>query len=144
MGKMPLKLYQEDESGGRVRAPTDETADLLMYRPNPIMTPSTFWSTIETNCEHYGNAYVWIQTQFVQKGSKYGGKYIVKGFWPMQSDCVDVLMDDTGVFGAKGQLYYRYLIRKQERPIHSGRTVYYILRPGIPGTALWENQYAIS
>lgn len=35
MGKMPLKFYQEDESGGRVRAPTDKTADLLMYRPNP-------------------------------------------------------------------------------------------------------------
>ena len=28
MGKMPLKLYQEDESGGRVRAPT---ADILLY-----------------------------------------------------------------------------------------------------------------
>lgn len=106
MGKMPLKLYQEDESGGRVRAPTDRTADLLMNRPNPIMTPSTFWSTIEANCEHYGNAYVWIQTQFIRK--KYGGDVIVKGFWPMQSDCVDVLMDDAGIFGAKGQLYYRY------------------------------------
>lgn len=106
MGKMPLKLYQEDESGGRVRAPTDRTADLLMNRPNPIMTPSTFWSTIEANCEHYGNAYVWIQTRFIRK--KYGGDVIVKGFWPMQSDCVDVLMDDAGIFGAKGQLYYRY------------------------------------
>ena len=56
MGKMPLKFYKEDESGGRVRAPTDQTANLLMYRPNPIMTPSTFWSTIEANCEHHGNA----------------------------------------------------------------------------------------
>lgn len=109
MGKMPLKLYQEDKSGGRVRAPTDQTANLLMYRPNPIMTPSTFWSTIEANCEHYGNAYVWIQSQFVRgKRQKYGGKIIVKGFYPMQSDCVDVLMDDAGIFGAKGELYYRY------------------------------------
>ena len=58
MGKMPLKFYKEDESGGRVRAPTDRIANLLMYRPNPVMTPSTFWSTIEVNCEHYGNAYV--------------------------------------------------------------------------------------
>ncbi len=107
MGKMPLKLYQEDESGGRVRAPTNKTADLLMHRPNPIMTPSTFWSTIEANCEHYGNAYAWIQSEYVKKG-RYGGEVIVKGFWPMQSDCVDVLMDDVGVFGAKGQLYYRY------------------------------------
>lgn len=35
MGKMPLKFYQEDESGGRVRAPTNNAADMLMYRPNP-------------------------------------------------------------------------------------------------------------
>ena len=70
MGKMPLKFYKEDESGGRVRAPTDRIANLLMYRPNPVMTPSTFWSTIEVNCEHYGNAYVWIQTEYVRKGNK--------------------------------------------------------------------------
>lgn len=107
MGKMPLKLYQENESGGRVRAPTDRTANLLMYRPNPIMTPATFWSTIEASCEHYGNAYVWIQSEFVRKG-RYGGEFRIRGFWPMQSECVDVLMDDMGVFGDKGQLYYRY------------------------------------
>lgn len=28
--------------------------------------------------------------------------------WPMQSNCVDVLMDDAGIFGSKGKLYYRY------------------------------------
>ena len=26
----------------------------------------------------------------------------------MQSECVDVLMDDAGIFGSKGQLYYHY------------------------------------
>lgn len=106
MGKMPLKFYKEDASGGRVRAPTDKAADLLMYRPNSIMTPATFWATIEANCQHYGNAYVWMQTEFKRK--KFGGEYVVRAFWPMQSDCVDVLMDDAGVFGEKGQLYYRY------------------------------------
>ena len=61
MGKMPLKFYQEDESGGRVRAPTNDAADMLMHRPNPFMSPATFWSVLEANCEHYGNAYVCIQ-----------------------------------------------------------------------------------
>lgn len=88
MGKMPLKFYQEDESGGRVRAPTNNAADMLMYRPNPIMSPAIFWSTLEANCEHYGNAYVWIQTTYVKKG-RFGGDIVVKGFWPMQSECVD-------------------------------------------------------
>ena len=68
MGKMPLKFYQEDESGGRVRAPTNDAADMLMHRPNPFMSPATFWSVLEANCEHYGNAYVWIQTTYVKKG----------------------------------------------------------------------------
>ena len=43
MGKMPLKFYQEDESGGRVRAPTNDAADMLMHRPNPFMSPATFY-----------------------------------------------------------------------------------------------------
>ena len=51
--------------------------------------------------------YVWIQTTYVKKG-RYGGDIVVKGFWPMQSECVDVLMDDAGIFGSKGQLYYHY------------------------------------
>lgn len=78
-----------------------------MNRPNPIMTPSTFWTTIEANCQHYGNGFAWIQTGFVKKG-KYGGEYITKAFWPMQSENVTVLMDDAGIFGESGELYYRY------------------------------------
>lgn len=110
MGKLPLKYYRE-EGGGRVRADPDEGAELLMNRPNPLMTPATFWSTVEMNCQHYGNGFVWIQTVFARKG-KYGGKYRIRGFWPMQSDSTSVLMDDAGVFGDAGKLYYRYSDRK--------------------------------
>ena len=103
MGKIPLKLYQEDESGGRVRAPT---ADILLYRPNSVMTPSTFWSTMEANCQHYGNAYAWIQRDY-SKGLK-TGKIQTKAYWIMKSDCVIVYMDDAGVFGDRGRLYYKF------------------------------------
>ena len=57
MGKLPLKCYVEDDNGGRVRAPTDRSIDRLLYRPNTYMTPATFWTTMEANCQHYGNAY---------------------------------------------------------------------------------------
>lgn len=103
MGKMPLKLYKEDATGGRVRA---ACTDVLLYRPNSVMTPSTFWSTMEANCQHYGNAYAWIQRDY-GNGIK-TGKIQIKAFWIMKSDCVTVYMDDVGVFGDKGRLYYRY------------------------------------
>ena len=77
-----------------------------MNRPNKIMTPATFWATVEYNCEHYGNAFVWIQTRFVRQ--RYGGAYEAQGFYIMQSNCVQVLMDDAGIFGDKGGLYYQY------------------------------------
>ena len=106
MGKMPLKFYKQTDKG-KIRADPTRASWLLMNRPNQIMTPATFWGTIEYNCEHYGNAYVWIQTKFERKG-RYGGEYNILSFWPMQSNYVDVLMDDAGVFGDAGRLYYRY------------------------------------
>lgn len=106
MGKMPLKFYKQTDKG-KIRADPTRASWLLMNRPNQIMTPATFWGTIEYNCEHYGNAYVWIQTKFEKKG-RYGGEYNILSFWPMQSNYVDVLMDDVGVLGDAGRLYYRY------------------------------------
>lgn len=103
MGKMPLKLYKEDATGGRVRA---DAVDVLLYRPNSVMTPSTFWSTMEANCQHYGNAYAWIQRDY-GNGLR-AGKIQTKAYWIMKSDCVTVYMDDAGVFGDRGRLYYQY------------------------------------
>lgn len=105
MGKLPLKYYQQTGKG-RIRADPDDAAYRLSVRPNDIMTPATFWSVMELNCQHYGNSYAWIRREFA--GKKYGGEYKVKDIWPMQSSCVSVLMDDAGVFGAKGKLYYQY------------------------------------
>lgn len=106
MGKLPLKYYQ-DTARGRIRAEPDAATRLLTYRPNPIMTPTTLWSTVELNCQHYGNAYVWIRREFRRAG-RYGGEYRTLDLWLMQSGAVTVLMDDAGIFGGKGRLYYQY------------------------------------
>ena len=106
MGKIPLKYYQETEQG-RIRAEPTDMSYVLMVRPNHYMTPSTLWSTTEMNCQHYGNGYIWLQRELIRNG-KYGGTYKVHGAYPMQSNCVSVLMDDIGVFGDKGKLYYQY------------------------------------
>lgn len=106
MGKLPLKFYQRTGKG-KIRAEPNKAAQLLMTRPNKIMTPATFWGTVEFNCQHYGNAYVWIQTKY-QKAGRFGGVIEPVAFWVMQSEYVQVFMDDVGVFGDAGQLYYRY------------------------------------
>lgn len=105
IGKLPLKYYQETDRG-RIRAEPDEMTKLLTIRPNPIMTPTTLWSAVEMNCQHYGNAFVWMRKVF--KREKYGGEYKTLDLWLMQSNYVTVLMDDIGIFGGKGKIYYQY------------------------------------
>lgn len=105
MGKLPLKYYQETGQG-RIRAEPTDTTYVLTVRPNEYMTPSTMWSTAEMNCEHYGNGYIWLRRQYVKE--KYGGQYKTLDAWPMQSNYVSAIMDDKGIFGAKGKMYYQY------------------------------------
>lgn len=105
IGKLPLKYYQQTERG-RIRADPTDAAYLMTVRPNEFMTPTTMWSTVEQNCQHYGNGYIWVRSE-LHRG-KYGGRMEILDMWPMQSNCVDVLMDDAGIFGSKGKLYYRY------------------------------------
>lgn len=105
LGKMPLKFYQETDKG-IIKIPSNRAHTLLRTRPNALMTPSTFWATVEQNRNHYGNAYVWIRRRF--KRDKYGGSYEIQDFWIMPSNDVKVLIDDKGYFGAKGRLWYQY------------------------------------
>lgn len=105
MGKLPLKYYKETGKG-RIRADPTPASRILTDRPNPYMTPTTLWSTTEMNCEHFGNGYIWIRRVFER--SRYGGRYMPLDLWPMQSQYVTVLMDDVGIFGGKGCIYYQY------------------------------------
>lgn len=107
IGKIPFKYYQMTERGRIRAAPTDMTA-LLTVRPNPIMTPTSMWTTAEQNTQHYGNGYIWMRRMFYRPPGGYGGYYKVLDLWPMQSNYVTVYMDDVGVFGCAGKMYYRY------------------------------------
>ena len=110
IGKMPIKYYQDTPDRGKVRAEADSLTALLSVRPNPVMTPSQFWASVELNCEHHGNSYVWIQ-RHVER-SRIGGQIVYDGLWLMPSNDVSVTMDDAGIFGAKGRLYYSYVDAK--------------------------------
>lgn len=105
LAKMPIKYYQKTDKG-IVEAEQTETSKLLTKRPNPFMTPTTFWNTVEINRNHYGNAYVYIRKKFVRK--KYGGEFKVIDLWVMQSNCVQIVVDDAGIFAGAGRLWYVY------------------------------------
>lgn len=105
MGKLPLKYYRET-GRGRIRADPTTAGTLMTVRPNPFMTPTTMWTTVEQNCQHYGNGYIWIRGKFLSE--KYGGSYQILDMWPMQSNYVTPVMDDAGIFGGGGKLYYQY------------------------------------
>jgi HK97 family phage portal protein len=105
LAKMPVKYYQSTEEG-IVEPEETETSRLLKTRPNPFMTPTVFWNTVEMNRNHYGNAYVYIRRKFVRK--KYGGELRVIDLWVMQSNCVRIVVDDAGIFAGVGRLWYVY------------------------------------
>lgn len=105
LAKMPIKYYQRTEKG-IVEAEETETSRLLTKRPNPFMTPTMFWNTVEINRNHYGNAYVYMRKKFVRK--KYGGEFRIIDLWVMQSNCVQIVVDDAGIFAGVGRLWYVY------------------------------------
>lgn len=101
MGKMPLHLYQNTDKGV-VGQHNDELIKLLKARPNPYMTPSTFWSTVEMNRNHHGNAFVFLRWN----------KFRLDSMWIMPSEDVSVVVDDGGVFGQSDAIWYQYIDRQ--------------------------------
>lgn len=105
LAKMPVKYYRKTEAGISEAKQTD-TSKLLTKRPNPFMTPTVFWNAVEMNRNHYGNAYVYMRKKFIRK--RYGGEIRILDLWVMQSNCVQVVVDDAGIFAGAGRLWYVY------------------------------------
>lgn len=97
IGKLPLKLLKYNERNGVETARKHQIYNILHARPNPYMTASTFWSTVEYNRNHYGNAYVWIQ----------GAGKDMK-LWILPSTDVEVWYDDAKILADQPDLYYLY------------------------------------
>lgn len=97
LGKLPLKMYQNTDIGIQ-KVVQNDIYNVLKLRPNPYMTAATFWSTIEYNKNHYGNAYAWCR----YKGAK------LLDIWIMPSKDVDIIVDNVGYIGKKGKVWYQY------------------------------------
>lgn len=105
LAKMPIKYYEKTKDG-IVEAEDTDTSRLLTYRPNPFMSPTVFWNAVEMNRNHYGNAYVYVRWKI--RKQKYGGEYKALDMWLMQSDAVQVVVDNDGIFGGAGRIWYIY------------------------------------
>lgn len=97
MGKLPLKLIQRDDQGNLNELRQLKLFHTLNMRPNPYMTASTFWLTVEQNRNHFGNAYVLIT-----------GAGDDQQLWILPSDKVQVWYDNAKMLSEIPDIYYVY------------------------------------
>ena len=97
VGKLPLKLLQHRDNNGVINARGHPMYRIVHDRPNPYMTSTAFWSTVEQNRNHFGNAYVLI------KGA--GSKMTL---WILPSDEVEIWYDDQKILSDIPDIYYIY------------------------------------
>ena len=97
VGKLPLKLLKHQENNGVITARNHVVYPILNNRPNPYMTATAFWSTVEQNRSHHGNAYVLI------KGA--GSRMTL---WILPSEEVEIWYDDKKILKDVPDIYYMY------------------------------------
>lgn len=112
VAKLPIKVYQEDESG--VQKQTRHPAyQLLKLRPNPYMSAYDFWKCVEAQNGMYGNAYVSIEYD------KRTGKIV--GLWPMDANKVKIIVDDdtsiSRIVQPRSRLWYEVDLGYEKRKL---------------------------
>ena len=104
IAKMPWDKVIVTETKGKEKL-FDSSADrLLNIRPNPYMNALTFWQTVELNRLHYGNAYIYIETDSRE------GK--IKNLWQLPSENVEIWVDNAGYFKEENAVWYVWTDRQ--------------------------------
>ena len=97
LGKLPLKLLRYNSKNGVETARDHPLYYKVHDRPNPYMTSTTFWSTVETMRNHYGNAYVWKC-----------GVGANQTYWLLPTEEVEIWYDDAKILSEQPDIYYIY------------------------------------
>ncbi len=119
VSKLPLKIYQD--SGGVRKATDHYLYPLLKLRPNPYMSASDFWKTIESLRSIYGNSYVWLDVATIGRNA---GK--VLGLYPLDPLKVRVYVDDVGLISSKNSVWYVFTDNMgNEYKINSGEILHF-------------------
>lgn len=99
VGKLSLKLVSKTENNGVQEQVNHPYYRLCRFRPNRFMTSTTFFTTVELNRNHYGNAYVWL----TDKKNREKQELIL-----LPSDKVEVWYDDRKILSEIPNIYYIY------------------------------------
>jgi HK97 family phage portal protein len=100
VSSLPAQIYKTD---GETSAPVPNhyLNYILQTQPNPYMNASIFWSTVEWNRNHYGNAFIYVDTNSMGRTA---GK--INALWCLNSEQMQIFIDDLGLFGTVGKLWY--------------------------------------
>ncbi len=112
IGKMPLKVLSHPTTGGVREEYNHPLWKVLHDRPNAYMPASFFWSTMEFNRNHYGNAYAMI----VGAGRD-------MQLYPLPSSAVELWYDNAHILRDVDDVYYIYAGNDGKRYILSSDEV---------------------
>ncbi len=108
LAKLPLALQKVSDDGGIIDMTGSPLWQTVKVRPNPYMSPSTFWAAMENNRNHFGNAYSLIER------NTYSGN--VK-LWVLDSSCVKIEIENGKDLSELEDITYVYTSP------HSGQTI---------------------
>ena len=97
VSKLPVALQRVTDNNGIVDMTSDTLWQTIRIRPNPFMTPSTFWSAVENCRNHYGNAYIHIDR--TTNGVN---------LWILDPQCVRIKMSMLCDLSEQPDIYYIY------------------------------------
>lgn len=97
LGKLPLKLMKHDENAGVVSLRKNPLYYVMHNRPNPYMTSSVFWSTMERCRDHFGNAFAYI-TGYPTKTQ----------LWILDPTRVEIWWDNARLLKDVPDIWYKY------------------------------------
>lgn len=126
MGKLPLKVMQHTDKAGTLSQRKHRFYRVLLKRPNPYMTASTFWGLLELWRNHYGNSYALID----QRNPS------IPQLYPLDPTEVDIYFDDARLLADIPDIYYRYthggcnIVLKSHEVLHFKN---FLTRDGVTG-----------
>ena len=96
VAKLPLKIHQDTDQG-KLKSVNHYLYPLLKIRPNPFMTSSHMFGALEAQRDLHGNSVAWLEMD--KRGQ-------VKYIWPLDMAHVTIVVDDIGVLGTPGNVWY--------------------------------------
>ena len=97
LGKLPLKLMKHDEDAGVISMRGHPLYYVLHNRPNPYMTSTVFWSTMERCSDHFGNAFALIT-----------GYPTHTQLWVLDPTRVEIWWDNARLLKDVPDIWYKY------------------------------------